>query len=210
MTTRPVATGGTAPAWPKLPREQRRASIVAGAAAAFARGGYSATSMADVSRAARVSHLIVYRHFDSKEALYETVLGQARDNLEAVLEDPGSIGRLGPTTAALLRCARIDEHAFVVLWRHAAREPAFSHHADAARQRLERSAGRALEPIVPPSYVRWAARATMSSVVQSVLIWVEDGDRQHDDRFVAATDAALRAGVRSWSKPAGNGRGDGR
>jgi hypothetical protein len=51
--------------------------------------------------------------------------------------------------------------------------------------------------------------ATMSPVVQSVLIWVEDGHGCHDERFVAATDAALRASVRSWSKPTGRRRGDG-
>lgn len=210
MSARPLTGGGAVATWSKLPRPERRRSIVAAAAAAFARGGYSDTSMADVSRAAEVSHLIVYRHFDSKEALYETVLRQARDNLETVLEDPESIGPLGPTTAAVLRCARIEENTFVVLWRHAARESAFSHHADAARDRLEQSSCFALEPVVPSSYVRWAARATVSSVVQSVLIWVEDGDRHHDDRFVAATDAALRAGVRSWSKPARGRRGNGR
>ncbi len=209
MRARAVAPGRPDSAWPRLPKAERRASIVASAAAAFSQSGYTATSMADVSRAAGVSHLIVYRHFDSKEQLYETVLRQARENLEHVLDEADTIGRLGPTTAALLRCARLDENGFEVLWRHAAHEPGFSYHADAARERLEGSACDALRPIVPSPHLRWAARATMSLVVQSVLIWVEDGDRRHDERFVAATDAALRAGVRSWSKPVKRRRGDG-
>jgi AcrR family transcriptional regulator len=209
MRARAAVAGRPDSAWPRLRKAERRASIVASAAAAFAQSGYTATSMADVSRAAGVSHLIVYRHFDSKEQLYETVLHQARDNLERMLDQANAIGRLGPRTAALLRCARLDENAFEVLWRHAAHERGFSHHADAARHRLEGSACEALQPIVPSRYVRWAARATMSLVVQSVLIWVEEGERRHDERFVAATDAALRAGVRSWSEPVRRRRGDG-
>ncbi len=49
------------------------------------RGGYAATSMADVAAATGVSHLIVYRHFDSKEELYEAVLERALELLAEAL-----------------------------------------------------------------------------------------------------------------------------
>ena len=51
-------------------------------------------------------------------------------------------------------------------------------------------------------HLRWAARATIAYVVEAVLVWVEDGDAAPRRRFVAATNAALRAGVRSWAKVA--------
>jgi AcrR family transcriptional regulator len=190
-----------------LPRDERRASIVAAAAHAFAARGFAATSMADVAAAAGVSHLIVYRHFASKEAVYEAVLERAFVHLDAALSTGEASGRYGPTPAALLVSARADVDAFRVLWRHAAHEPSFARHGDAARARVLRPTTAALEPLVAPDHLRWAARATVAYVIDAVLVWIEEGDEQLDDRFVAATDASLRAGVRSWARTVRPGRG---
>jgi AcrR family transcriptional regulator len=185
----------------RLGRDERRASIVVAAARAFAAGGYAATSMADIASAAGVSHLIVYRHFESKEAIYEAVLERALAHLDLALSAEHASGRYGPTPATLLAAARADVDAYRVLWRHAAREPDFAHHADAARRRVLRSTTVALESLVAREHLRWAARATVAYVVEAVLAWIEDGDARLDDRFVAATEAAQRAGVRRWAKP---------
>jgi AcrR family transcriptional regulator len=167
----------------------------------FARGGYAGTSIADVVRAAGVSHLIVYRHFASKEELYRAVLERARERLAVTLAHDRSVGAYGPTPASVLAAARADENAFRVLWRHAAREPEFSDRADRARERLLEFTISALEPTVAPEHLHWAARATVTYVVDAVLVWVEDGDARLDSRFLAATVAAMRAGVRSWARP---------
>lgn len=185
----------------RLGRAERRAAILEAATSAFVVGGYAATPMADIAAAAGVTHLIVYRHFESKQELYEAVLARASDALGAALSDDSATGRYGPTPTALLGAARADVGAFRVLWRHAAREPEFSHHADAARGLIVELTVTALAPIVP-EHVRWAARATVSYLVEAVLVWVEDGDARLDARFTAATEAALRAGIRSWAKPA--------
>ncbi len=185
----------------RLGRAERRAAILDAAASTFAVGGYAGTSIADIARTAGVSHLIVYRHFASKEELYEAVLGRAQEALASALAVDGATGTYGPTPATLLTAARTDEDAFRVQWRHAAREPEFSGHADAARERMLEITAAALESMVAPEHLHWAARATITYVVDAVLVWVENGDERLDDRFVAATAAALRAGVRSWSKP---------
>ena len=57
-----------------LPRAERAAAILQGAATAFAHSGYAATSMEDIAAASGITKLIVYRHFDSKEELYRSVL----------------------------------------------------------------------------------------------------------------------------------------
>lgn len=189
----------------RLGRAERRASIVAAATRAFAICGYAGTSMADIASAAGVTHLIVYRHFASKEAIYDAVLLGARRGLDTALAAEYASGPYGPTPAAVLAAARLDVDAFRVLWRHAPREPDFAHHSDAARRRLLRSTTAALAPIVARAHVRWAARATVAYVVDAVLVWIEDGDRRLDRRFVAATDASLRAGVQSWARPAKTG-----
>jgi AcrR family transcriptional regulator len=184
-------------------RPERRAAIISGAAGAFARGGYASTSMADIAAATGVSHLIVYRHFDSKEGLYEAVLERALELLAQALSDERAVGSHGPTPAALLGAARANRAMFQVLWRHATREPDFAPFADRARDRLRDTTETALAPHVASEHLRWAARATNAYVVEAVLVWVEDGDPRYDERFVNATNAALKAGVRSWAKSSG-------
>lgn len=195
----------------RLSRVDRRASILAGSAAAFAHGGFEATSMADISKATGVSHLIVYRHFDSKTVLYEEVLDRAVGLLNDGLGIDGAIGDLGPTAATLLAVARADEAAFCVLWRHAAREPAFSASAELARAQLVERTRAALEGSVPTDRIDWAARATIAHLVEPVLVWVEDGDPSLDHRWLAAAEASVRAGVDAWSRPTADGqkRGEG-
>ncbi len=191
---------GTAEKRTRLKRPERRAAIIDGAAAAFAKGGYAATSMAEVAFAAGVSHLIVYRHFDSKEALYNSVLARAVDHLSDALCGDGAVGRLGPTPATVLHAARADHDAFVILWRHAGREPEFTHWNERSRKMLLDTTAVALRPHVARADLRWATRATVAYLVEAVLVWIEDGDPRFDERFVVATNAALRAGVTSWTK----------
>ena len=64
-----------------LPRAERRAAILHGAARAFASSGFADTSMEDVAAACGVTKLIVYRHFGSKEELYREILQQVFDDL---------------------------------------------------------------------------------------------------------------------------------
>jgi AcrR family transcriptional regulator len=184
----------------RMRRAERRAAIVDAAAVAFAGGGYAATPMSEIAASAGVSHLIVYRHFESKEMLYEAVLERALDLLAVALSGEGAVGTHGPTPAALLGAARANRAMFQVLWRHSMREPNFARFADRARDLLRDVTEPALAPHVAPEYLRWAVRATDAYLVEAVLVWVEDGDASLDARFVAATDAALKAGVKSWTK----------
>ena len=183
----------------RLGRMERRDSIRVAAAGAFAAAGFTATSMADIAEAAGVSHLIVYRHFASKQDLYRAVLDRVVGRLDAELEQPGAIGPYGPTPATMLAVARADEPGFRTLWRHATREPEFRGSVGAAHGVVEGAIRAALARVVPAEHLTWAARATGAYVIDAVLHWIEYGDPRIDERFVAATDAALAAGVRSWA-----------
>lgn len=198
--TAPPATRLVARPRRRMGRDERRAAIIASAAVPFAKRGYAETSMADIAASAGVSHLIVYRHFESKEALYEAILERGLEELDRALSSDDSIGMYGPTPVALLATARADRDAFEVLWRHAAREPAFSAWAERAHARLLRATKTSLAPHVARAHRAWAARATVAYLVEAVLVWVEDGDPRYDKRFLAATNAAQIAGIRSWSK----------
>jgi AcrR family transcriptional regulator len=60
----------------RLPAEERRALIEDVAAQLFAEQGYAATRLDQVAAAAQVTKPVLYRHFDSKKALYLALLAK--------------------------------------------------------------------------------------------------------------------------------------
>jgi AcrR family transcriptional regulator len=54
----------------RLPAEERRASLLSAACGLFAGRSYHGTTTAEIARAAGVTEPVLYRHFESKRALY--------------------------------------------------------------------------------------------------------------------------------------------
>lgn len=65
----------------RLVAEDRRTSIETAAAQLFSAHGYDGTTLDDIAAASGVTKPIVYRHFDSKKALYLVLLSKHRDEL---------------------------------------------------------------------------------------------------------------------------------
>lgn len=193
----------TSPARQLLARPERQAAILRGAASAFARSGFASTSMEDVAAACEVTKLIVYRHFDSKEELYRTILERVfhrmGEELEAGLRQT-SLRGVGVRT--LLTVAREDPDGFVLLWRHAAREPQFAEYAHDQRE-LAATAVRELMALKSGDDVmdRWAAEATFGWLVETVITWLEIGNEKRDEEFVERATDALRAMRAAWETP---------
>jgi AcrR family transcriptional regulator len=178
-----------------LPRAERRAAILRGAARAFAASGFSDTSMDDVASACGITKLIVYRHFGSKEELYREILQQVFDQLgeelRSELAQPTQSG-LGPRT--LLTVAREDPAAFRLLWRHAAREPQFAAYAAELRS-VSVAVVRDLTALETGDEVldAWNSEALFGWLVEATLTWLECGEATRDDDFVQQTSAGFRA-----------------
>jgi AcrR family transcriptional regulator len=185
----------------RLPRAERRATILAGAAHAFAEAGFAATSMADVAAASGVTPLIVYRHFASKEELYRAVLADVAAELLAVMAGAPDPDGYGLCAGSLLAVARADPDGFRLLWRHATREPQFVSEAESLRTEAISQARSALVGLVPPEFLDWAAHAILGYLVEAVLAWLDHGDAARDAQLVTAINRSLRAGVRSWDDP---------
>ena len=91
----------------RIPADERRALIVRAAGHAFARDGYAGARIEDIAAAADVTKPIVYRHFDSKKALYMALLEKHEADL------PSFIERVAPEGLPLDQLVRsILEHWF--------------------------------------------------------------------------------------------------
>jgi len=82
----------------RLKAAERKASILAVAKVLFADKGYHGVSVDEIAGRLGVSPAVLYRHFPSKEALYEAVLNEIacrrESYVEAVLQDPGDFRSL--------------------------------------------------------------------------------------------------------------------
>jgi len=154
----------------RLPRVQRREQILDAANRAFARGGYTATGLADVAEEAGITRVLLYRHFDSKSELYRAVLDRAYARLEhQVTADADGI-------AALVSAAAADPEGFRVLFRHASDETEFSDVSDAFAATSAEAAHRGLTKVIPGgAWNQWAARLVPTVTAEAVLAWLEVG-----------------------------------
>lgn len=110
---------------------RKRAAILDGARAVFLRDGFGGGSMDEVARAAGVGKQTVYRHFGSKEALFEGLLGEMCGGVFAapalqVRDLPGALREVGrafvqivtePANLALFRIVVAEAERFPMLAR---------------------------------------------------------------------------------------------
>jgi AcrR family transcriptional regulator len=188
-----VVTAGA----PRLPRTVRREQILVAATDAFARTGFAATSLDDIASEARVSRVILYRHFDSKADLYRAVLDRARARLEAAAQGPEFSAA---SVDGLLAAASDDPAAFRLLFRHAAREPEFREEMERFRSEMVALAHRQLtRAIRDRAWSRWAAELAPTVAIEAVLAWLDAGqpDAEHAaDRVRTAIMGVIEAAGR--------------
>ncbi len=185
-------------------RDERQAQILQAAAAAFAGGGYAATSMEDVAVEAGITRLIVYRHFDSKEELYRAVLTAVTERLADEWHRGVSGAERGYVFRTLLTVAREQPDGYRLLFEHAAREPQFADFSEGMRAVQVGVADELLADQLPDEVLRrWATRTVVGYLNDSVLAWLEVGDPGRDEEFVARATDAMSAMVTAWVSPVG-------
>jgi TetR/AcrR family transcriptional repressor of nem operon len=98
----------------RVSREEKQRShqrIVKSAARLLRERGVDATSVADVMTNAGLTHGGFYRHFETKEALTETALGSAFDQITALIEAQQSATGPEAAVTAFQRIYLSDAHA---------------------------------------------------------------------------------------------------
>jgi AcrR family transcriptional regulator len=195
-----------------LGRAERAASILAAAARAFGAAGYAGTSMDDIAAEAGVTRLILYRHFDSKQQLYEAVL----DHTRAQLQEGLAYRERGPRPEMLrelLRVVRADPHGFRLLFWHAPREPRFAAYSASLSDQVAGVAEQGMREQIPDPQLRgWLAGMVGDFALQGILSWLEVGDESRDDEaaqvLVAAAAGIIAAAANRGTHPSTSGGGE--
>jgi len=170
-----------------MPTAERRAVILRAAGPLFARDGYVGTRLDDVAAAAGVTKPILYRHFDSKKALYVALLDKHEADLPSFFE---VVAGVAPDLAsgALVRLilehwldyVGENQHAWAMLFRDGSGDD------ELRRRRLEVSA-RAREVMagfvaaaggdrVPAEQVEPTAELLTSGLAGLALWWIDHPD----------------------------------
>lgn len=182
-----------------LSAPERSASILAAAARVFAANGYARTSLDDIAAEAGITKLIIYRHFESKAALYLAVLDQVGARLADAGRPSGdvdtpaaAIATVADALARTMAVAREFPEAFTLLLRDAPREPEFADHARGVLGRGVPDAEAALGAIQDPTVRRWTAEIMSAAVDQAMISWLRlsaDGDGEMARRLATVLAA---------------------
>ncbi len=95
----------------RLKAEDRRQSILAAAQGLFAGAGLHGAPVDDIARAAGISPAILYRHFPSKEALYNAVLERISCQRESYIQAIVDSSSEFPDVLRLMTAAYVDSVA---------------------------------------------------------------------------------------------------
>jgi AcrR family transcriptional regulator len=189
----------------RLPSDERRATIVEAAGRLFGERGYDATRLDDVAAAAGVTKPILYRHFDTKQALYLALLERHRDDLARFAAAVPERGTLEQRLRAVLEVwfAYVEAHTYA--WRMLFRDTGGGPEVQAFRVEVHARARAVLAEIIRslseatiPAREREPVAELMSMGMASlVLWWMEDPDAERG----AVIDAMTRVWVGLLSRP---------
>lgn len=185
----------------RMARPARREQLIQAAAAAFLERGFDGTSMETVADHAGVTRMLVYRHFESKHALYRAVLTSAVEHvqmavsLDVVGTEPGIAGQL-------VRAARETPDAFRLLWRHARHEPEFAADALAFRRIAFDFAERLLVDRIPDATHRhWAATLVVEFLYAGICDHLDEGREADDAEFASHLHRGVAGMITAWMSP---------
>jgi AcrR family transcriptional regulator len=175
----------------RLAREERREQILGAATKAFAQWGFTPTSLDDIAAAAGVTRVILYRHFDSKRELYQSVLDRMCARLEAHVTEP--VGGFTDASIDGLLAAAIESPAgFRLLFVHALREPEFKDRIEKFRSDIVEAAHLQISAVVPePGLARWAAQLAPTVAIEAIIAWLDAGQPDPDQAAARVRRAVI-------------------
>jgi AcrR family transcriptional regulator len=165
----------------RIPAAERRALVLDAALRVFGRDGYAAARLDDIATEAGVTKPIVYRHFESKKALYLALLRRHHDDLPTFVEPEAPLGpaHVRAILEAWLAYAHERRDSWKLLFRDAGGDEEIRAYrrvvSDRAREVMADFA-RGVAPDIPPEQVEPTAELLRSGMAGVVLWWIDHPD----------------------------------
>jgi AcrR family transcriptional regulator len=161
----------------RIPAAERRALILREAGRLFAQNGYEGARLDDIAAGAHVTKPIVYRHFESKKALYLALLAKHRNDLPTFVETDAGVGDI---LDGWLDYVRENSHAWLMLFRDTSGDEEIRQE----RRQVSVRAGEVLAGFIaeragsrtPPEQVEPAAELLTSGLAGLALWWIDHPD----------------------------------
>ncbi len=179
----------------RLTASERRSAVERAATDLFAQNGYTATTLDQIAARAGVTKPMLYRHFESKQELFMTLLERHRDQLaaaplDALLSTKGSPFEDRLTAMLEAWFAHADENPFVLLLLHdTSGDPRVSQLVEELHDR-QRAADIALIREFAP-HVAERELDALGEIIRSALSGLAKWSAQHPEADRASTIAAL-------------------
>ena len=179
----------------RLTASERRSAIERAATDLFAQNGYTATTLDQIAARAGVTKPMLYRHFESKQELFMTLLERHRDQLaaaplDALLSTKGSPFEDRLTAMLEAWFAHADENPFVLLLLHdTSGDPRVNQLVEELHDR-QRAADIALIREFAP-HVPERELDALGEIIRSALSGLAQRSAQHPEADRASTIAAL-------------------
>jgi AcrR family transcriptional regulator len=184
----------------RLPVLERRALIVESAGRLFGERGYDNTRLDDVAAAAGVTKPILYRHFESKRALYLALLERHREDLSGFVGAIPAEGTMSERLRAVLDVwlDYVEAHSYA--WKMLFRDSGGGPEVAALRRRVHARARAVLAEIlaalatdpIPRRELAPVAELLTMGMAALVLWWIEDAEVSRAAVLAALTTIWVR------------------
>lgn len=165
----------------RVSSDERRQLILQAAAGQFGRLGFAAARLEDIAADAGVTKPIVYRHFDSKEALYLALLERHETDLPTFVAGEGPLPMDEQLVQTILEgwldYVRDNSHAWLMLFR----DGSGGDEIQAVRLRVSRTARAVMAGFVerrdrplPADQVQATAETLTSGLAGLALWWIDN------------------------------------
>jgi AcrR family transcriptional regulator len=204
----PPRGGGTAIARERLSREARRNAILDAATDVFGQMGFESTRMDDVAKAAGIAKGLLYKHFPSKDALFEALIdrqgrayaAELRGALQAADASSKPFDALRAGLALWLRTVGDQRASFNVT------DPGIHDGYDNLREGMRdviAESIRAAEPAIEDPYPRLIAALIQGAAENFGLVWRTKADSMPQDQALDILAAFCWGGVSALQNPDG-------
>ena len=167
----------TSPAKKRIPQEERRTQIIEVAMDLFANKGFKGTTTREIACAADISEAIIFRHFATKEDLYDAIIAHTLEKRfrvweqeEGLLQLPSDLetslrtyahayirrNRKDPAFIRLMLYSALEDHKFRERFLEAYRSPHLKAICQAVEDGIGRGDYRAINPRLTIRAFFWA------------------------------------------------------